>query len=127
MTRCSTSASTRTRPRKIDQVRGIAAFSDPMGEEIEPAIPMPCWASNLLDSISPTAMRSPRRVGLLGSVVKFGIKRNFCLRSRAFASTQEQRLTRTMIEIEAVDQIIGILVTLRKWIEVKPLLDEFQH
>jgi hypothetical protein len=64
---------------------------------------------------------------LLGPVVKLGVERNFRLRSSALTGRQEQRLTWTMMEIKAVDQIIGIKVTLREWIKVKPLLDELQH
>jgi hypothetical protein len=57
--------------------------------------------------------------------VKLGIELDVHGRSRALTHLQEQRSTWPMIEIEAVDQIVGVLVTLREWIKVKPLLDKF--
>ena len=59
--------------------------------------------------------------------MKLGIELDVHGRSRALTHLQEQRSTWPMIEIEAVDQIIGVLVTLGQWIEVKPLLDELKH
>ncbi len=66
-------------------------------------------------------------MGLLGPAIEVGIERDCRRCSRALTGTQEQRLTRTMIEIEAVDQIIGVLVALGQRVKVKPLFDEFQH
>ena len=48
-------------------------------------------------------------------------------RSRACAGLQQQRFTGQMIEIKAVDQIIGVLIALRERIKVNAVLDEFQH
>jgi hypothetical protein len=55
--------------------------------------------------------------------VKLGIELDVCGRPGALTGLQEQRCAGPMIEIEAVDQIIGILVTLGERIKVKPLLD----
>jgi hypothetical protein len=64
---------------------------------------------------------------LLGAVVKLGVQLDVRRRSWALTGLQEQRLTRAVIKIEAVNQIIGVLVALGQRVKVKALLDEFQH
>jgi len=68
-----------------------------------------------------------QREVLLGAVVKLRIELNVRCRSQAVTGLQEQRFTRKMIKIEAVDQIIGVLVPFGQGIKVKTFLDEFQH
>jgi hypothetical protein len=50
--------------------------------------------------------------------VKLGIELDVRGRFGAWTGLQEQRCAGPMIEIEAVDQIIGILVTLRSGIVI---------
>jgi len=48
----------------------------------------------------------------LGAVVKIRVQLDVRRRARALAGLQQQRSARQVVEIEAVDQIIGILIAL---------------